>query len=200
MKMYVPRSQSKEICTGGQISHSTSCDATSFVPGMRKPLYPVEQDAEPATVCVTGGTGYIAGAIIARLLAAGHTVHATVRDPNNEQKLRWLNALPQASSHLKFFKVSTCAELMSLCQVQSLCPCTASCLHHPSAEDAWALSYASEESHPMTGQARHACLKTLHNTSSHCPSGCLRLIWRMPARSWRLSRAANMSCTLRPLW
>ena len=62
-------------------------------------------------VCVTGGTGYIAGAIIARLLAAGHTVHATVRDPSNEQKLRWLRALPRAGTHLKFFKVtySACA-------------------------------------------------------------------------------------------
>lgn len=72
---------------------------------MRKPLYPIEREAPPATVCVTGGTGYIAGAIIARLLAAGHTVHATVRDPANEQKLRWLKALPQAGTHLKFFKV-----------------------------------------------------------------------------------------------
>ncbi|CAL5224580.1 g7286 [Coccomyxa viridis] len=71
---------------------------------MRKPLYPIEKGAQSATVCVTGGTGYIAGAIIARLLAAGHTVHATVRDPSNEQKLRWLRALPNASSHLKFFK------------------------------------------------------------------------------------------------
>ena len=85
---------------------------------MRKPLYPVERDAEPATVCVTGGTGYIAGVIIARLLAAGHTVHATVRDPNNKPKLRWLKALPHASSHLRFFKVSTCAELASSCRLR----------------------------------------------------------------------------------
>ena len=73
---------------------------------MRKPLYPSEKDAQPVTVCVTGGTGYIAGAIIARLLAAGHTVHATVRDPSNEQKLRWLRGLPYAGTHLKFFKVT----------------------------------------------------------------------------------------------
>ena len=129
VKMYVPRLQPIEICTGVQGSHSTSCDGAGFAPGMRKPLYPVEWDAEPAAVCVTGGTGYIAGAIIARLLAAGHTVHATVRDPNNEEKLRWLIALPQASSHLKFFKVSTCAELVSSCQVHV----TSHCAHalHP---------------------------------------------------------------------
>ena len=68
-------------------------------------LHPIERHAEPVTVCVTGATGYIAGAIIARLLAAGHTVHATVRDPSNEKKLHWLKSLPRASTHLKFFKV-----------------------------------------------------------------------------------------------
>ena len=73
--------------------------------GMRKPLYPIERHAEPATVCVTGATGYIAGAIVARLLAAGHTVHATVRDPSNEKKLQWLKTLPRASTHLIFFQV-----------------------------------------------------------------------------------------------
>jgi nucleoside-diphosphate-sugar epimerase len=34
-----------------------------------------------STICVTGASGYIAGFIVAELLAAGHTVHATVRDP-----------------------------------------------------------------------------------------------------------------------
>ena len=73
---------------------------------LRKPLYDIEATAQPATVCVTGGTGYIAGAIIARLLAAGHTVHATVRDPGNEKKLAHLKSLPGAESRLRFFKVS----------------------------------------------------------------------------------------------
>ena len=31
--------------------------------------------------CVTGGTGFIASHLIRALLAAGHTVRATVRDP-----------------------------------------------------------------------------------------------------------------------
>ena len=73
--------------------------------GTRKPLYEAETSAQPATVCITGGTGYIAGAIIARLLLAGHTVHATVRDPSNEKKLQFLRTLPGAAARLKFFKV-----------------------------------------------------------------------------------------------
>lgn len=39
-------------------------------------------DSDPCAhvqVCVTGGGGYIASHIVARLLAAGSTVHATVR-------------------------------------------------------------------------------------------------------------------------
>ncbi len=72
---------------------------------LRKPLYDTERAAEQTTVCVTGGTGYIAGAIIARLLAAGHTVHATVREPNSQTKLQYLKSLPNANTRLKFFKV-----------------------------------------------------------------------------------------------
>lgn len=97
---------------------SSYCRTSS---SMRKPLYPIEKGAQSATVCVTGGTGYIAGAIIARLLAAGHTVHATVRDPSNEQKLRWLRALPNASSHLKFFKVALCPRFCFCPALTSLC-------------------------------------------------------------------------------
>lgn len=68
------------------------------------PLYPEEINASPATVCVTGGTGFVAGAIIERLLRGGHTVHTTVRDPSNEKKLTQLKALPGAADRLKFFK------------------------------------------------------------------------------------------------
>ena len=71
---------------------------------LRKPLHETETSAQPVTVCVTGGTGYIAGAIIARLLTAGHAVHATVRDPGNEKKLAYLKSLPGASDRLRFFK------------------------------------------------------------------------------------------------
>lgn len=81
---------------------------------LRKPLYETESSAKQTTVCVTGGTGYIAGAIIARLLAAGHTVHATVRDPNSQTKLQYLRSLPNAGTHLRFFKVIELSAYASL--------------------------------------------------------------------------------------
>eukprot|EP00884_Botryococcus_braunii_P020637 jgi/Botrbrau1/7257/Bobra.0021s0038.2 len=74
--------------------------------GLRKPLYDGEKHAAPATVCVTGGTGYIAGAIIKRLLAMGMTVHATVRDPDNQSKLAHLQRFPGAAARLKYFKAT----------------------------------------------------------------------------------------------
>ncbi|MEM8996592.1 MAG: aldehyde reductase [Acidobacteriota bacterium] len=42
-------------------------------------------------VMVTGATGYVAGHIVQRLLEAGVTVHAAVRDPSREEKLKSLN-------------------------------------------------------------------------------------------------------------
>ena len=39
-----------------------------------------------APILVTGATGYVAGVLIKKLLLAGFTVHAAVRDPNNKQK------------------------------------------------------------------------------------------------------------------
>ncbi len=44
-------------------------------------------------VMVTGATGYLAGWIIKLLLKNGITVHATVRDPNNKEKLKYLDEL-----------------------------------------------------------------------------------------------------------
>lgn len=55
-------------------------------------------------VCVTGATGYVAGWIVKRLLDEGLTVHATVRDPNNEKKLAHLRqAEADGPGTLKFF-------------------------------------------------------------------------------------------------
>jgi len=48
------------------------------------------------TVCLTGATGYVAGPIVERLLALGHTVHATCRDPTRESSIAHLKALPGA--------------------------------------------------------------------------------------------------------
>lgn len=68
------------------------------------PLRPEEKAAPPMHVCVTGATGYVAGHIIARLLAAGHTVHATCRDPKSQAAVGHLTALPGAGERLKLFQ------------------------------------------------------------------------------------------------
>ena len=44
-------------------------------------------------VLVTGATGFVAGHIIKRLLEAGVTVHAAVRNPSREDKLKYLNEI-----------------------------------------------------------------------------------------------------------
>lgn len=49
-----------------------------------------------APVLVTGGTGYVAGWIVRYLLGAGHTVRATVRDPQKPTGLDHLHALAAA--------------------------------------------------------------------------------------------------------
>jgi len=56
-------------------------------------------------VMVSGATGYIAGHIIKRLLDDGITIHAAVRDPDNEQKLQHLKDLANSTSGtVRFFK------------------------------------------------------------------------------------------------
>lgn len=71
---------------------------------LRTPLYPLEADASPTTVAVTGATGFIAGALMHRLLVAGHTVHATARDvPRATVQCAPLLALPGAAARLKLF-------------------------------------------------------------------------------------------------
>ncbi len=62
----------------------------------------------PKTILVTGGTGYIAGEVIERLLNRGHNVHTTARSKSkSEAKLhgRW----PAAGERLEVFE----ADLMS---------------------------------------------------------------------------------------
>ena len=56
-------------------------------------------------VMVTGATGYVAGHIVKRLLEAGVVVHAAVRDPSREEKLKYLNEIAAASAgQIKYFK------------------------------------------------------------------------------------------------
>lgn len=62
-------------------------------------------------VLVTGATGYVAGWVVKRLLEAGVTVHAAVRDPSNHDKLRHLEELKSSTSgDLKFFKADLLTE------------------------------------------------------------------------------------------
>ena len=74
---------------------------------LRKPLSDVEETTKATTVCVTGAAGYLASSIVARLLAAGHSVRGTVRDPDNAEKNAHLWELPGAGEKLKLFKVSS---------------------------------------------------------------------------------------------
>ena len=56
-------------------------------------------------VMVTGATGYVAGWIVKRLLEEGLTVHAAIRNPENKEKLKYLNEIAEKSTgELKFFK------------------------------------------------------------------------------------------------
>ncbi len=58
-----------------------------------------------APIMVTGATGYLAGVIVKQLLEAGHTVHATVRDPDNVEGLKYLNAIAAGTpGQIKYFK------------------------------------------------------------------------------------------------
>lgn len=56
-------------------------------------------------VLVTGATGYVAGHIVQKLLDDGATVHAAVRDPENQQKVGHLSKLAdQSAGSIQFFK------------------------------------------------------------------------------------------------
>ncbi len=56
-------------------------------------------------VLVTGATGYVAGWIVRRLLDAGRTVHAAVRDPANSKKVSPLEAAAaNAPGTIRFFR------------------------------------------------------------------------------------------------
>lgn len=55
-------------------------------------------------ILVTGATGYLAGVIVKQLLEAGHTIHAPVRNPDNADKLKHLNAIAAgAPGQIKYF-------------------------------------------------------------------------------------------------
>ncbi|KAK8631003.1 hypothetical protein V6N13_079770 [Hibiscus sabdariffa] len=61
-------------------------------------------ESDKGTVCVTGGTGFIASWLIKRLLEEGYSVRTTVRaDPENKRDLSFLTSLPGADEKLKIF-------------------------------------------------------------------------------------------------
>ena len=74
-------------------------------------------------VMITGATGYVAGWIVKRLLDEGLTVHAPVRDPENPEKLKYLNQIAEgAPGSIKYFKADlldqgSYAEAMAGCQI-----------------------------------------------------------------------------------
>ena len=74
-------------------------------------------------VLVTGATGYVAGWIVKMLLNEGLTVNAAVRDPNNAEKLQYLNALAeQAPGTIEYFgsdllEQGSYAEAMQGCEL-----------------------------------------------------------------------------------
>lgn len=74
-------------------------------------------------VLVTGATGYVAGWVVYKLLEKGLTVHCAVRDPDNQEKLKYLLESEQnLPGKIIFFKTDlleqgSYAEAMQGCQV-----------------------------------------------------------------------------------
>ncbi|KAI3449980.1 hypothetical protein Pfo_006645 [Paulownia fortunei] len=62
------------------------------------------------TVCVTGGSGYIASWLVKYLLQRGYTVNATVRYPNDPKKTHHLLSLDGAKERLKLLKADLLEE------------------------------------------------------------------------------------------
>ncbi|KNA11911.1 hypothetical protein SOVF_130830 [Spinacia oleracea] len=61
-------------------------------------------------VCVTGASGYIASWLVKLLLQQGYTVHATVRDLNDPEKVEHLKRLEGAKERLHLFKADLLEE------------------------------------------------------------------------------------------
>ncbi|OMO87092.1 NAD-dependent epimerase/dehydratase [Corchorus olitorius] len=62
-------------------------------------------ESDKGSVCVTGGTGFIASWMIKLLLEQGYTVHTTMRpDPENKRDISFLTTLPGAEEKLKIFR------------------------------------------------------------------------------------------------
>ena len=73
-------------------------------------------------VMITGATGYVAGWIVKKLLDDGLTVHAPIRNPENPEKVKYLNQIAaNAPGEIKYFKADllddgSYAEAMAGCE------------------------------------------------------------------------------------
>ncbi|XP_060674196.1 NADPH HC-toxin reductase 1-like isoform X2 [Ziziphus jujuba] len=64
----------------------------------------MEKTKENHRVCVTGASGLIGSWLVKRLLEKGHTVHATLRNLEDESKVGLLKSLPHADTKLSLFQ------------------------------------------------------------------------------------------------
>jgi nucleoside-diphosphate-sugar epimerase len=71
-------------------------------------LYPAERAAAPMAACVVGASGFLGSHVVARLLAGGHTVHATTRNLTDARAAH-LRALPGAAERLRVFEADAAA-------------------------------------------------------------------------------------------
>ncbi|KAG8387663.1 hypothetical protein BUALT_Bualt02G0044800 [Buddleja alternifolia] len=60
---------------------------------------------EGEVVCVTGGSGYIGAWLVHLLLRRGYTVHATVKNLQDEKETKHLEAMEGAQSRLRLFQM-----------------------------------------------------------------------------------------------
>nr|CAB3489666.1 unnamed protein product [Digitaria exilis] len=56
-------------------------------------------------VCVTGGSGFIGSWLVCRLLDHGYSVHATVKNIQDERETKHLQALDGAASRLRLLEM-----------------------------------------------------------------------------------------------
>ncbi|KAJ0468448.1 Dihydroflavonol 4-reductase [Helianthus annuus] len=68
------------------------------------------KEDSPATVCVTGASGFIGSWLVMRLLERGYIVRATVRDPGDMKKVKHLKELPGAETNLTLYKADMTQE------------------------------------------------------------------------------------------
>ncbi|KAG1338060.1 Cinnamoyl-CoA reductase 1 [Cocos nucifera] len=61
--------------------------------------------SEKESVCVTGGSGFIGSWLVCLLLERGYTVHATVKNLEDEGETKHLRALEGAASRLRLFQI-----------------------------------------------------------------------------------------------